>query len=164
MTNAVHAGPQTTEGGLAGLANGVLSRLEALPNDIVAVLARVGLAGIFFKSGLTKVVWDSEDGLMFADSVEYLFEEEYGLPLLPWDVAATLATFNELVMPVLLVLGLLTRGAALVLLGMTVVIQLFVYSNLWETHALWAAGCLFLILRGPGVFSLDHLIRRRVTG
>ena len=92
MTNAVHAGPQTTEGGLAGLANGVLSRLEALPNDIVAVLARVGLAGIFFKSGLTKVVWDSEDGLMFADSVEYLFEEEYGLPLLPWDVAATLAT------------------------------------------------------------------------
>ena len=62
------------------------------------------------------------------------------------------------------VAAVLTDGMDLVLLGMTVVIQLFVYSNLWETHALWAAGCLFLILRGPGVFSLDHLIRRRVTG
>jgi putative oxidoreductase len=61
----------------------------------------------------------------------------------------------------LLVLGLLTRPAAFVLLGMTTVIEIFVYPLAWPTHIQWAAMLLVLLCRGPGKLSLDHLLRRR---
>ncbi len=67
-------------------------------------------------------------------------------------------------MPVLLVLGLLTRPAALVLLCMTAVIQVFVYPEAWPMHLQWAALLLVLLARGPGSFALDRLIRRRLLG
>jgi len=63
---------------------------------------------------------------------------------------------------VLLVLGVATRPAALVLLGMTTVIQVFVYPQAWPTHIQWAAMLIVLLCRGPGTLSLDHLIRRRL--
>jgi putative oxidoreductase len=61
------------------------------------------------------------------------------------------------VLPILLVLGLFTRFAALGLLGMTAVIEIFVYPDAWVTHGLWAASFLALIARGPGRLSVDHL-------
>jgi putative oxidoreductase len=72
-----------------------------------------------------------------------------------------MAASIELTAPVLLVLGLLTRPAALVLLGMTTVIEIFVYPQAWPTHIQWAAMLFVLLCRGPGKLSLDHLVRMR---
>jgi len=91
-----------------------------------------------------------------------LFETEYALPFMPSDLAAYFAVAIELSTPPLLVLGLLTRSAAAVLLGMTSVIEVFVYPQAWPTHIQWAAMLLVLLCRGPGVLSLDWLIRRRI--
>lgn len=130
--------------------------------ESLALLAtRVALAGIFWRSGRTKV----EDGslLTLSDTTFFLFREEYaGVPLPP-ELAAHLATFAEHLFPILLVVGLATRLSALALLGMTLVIQIFVYPEAWWTvHVLWVAMALQLITRGPGALSLDHLLWRRM--
>jgi putative oxidoreductase len=91
-----------------------------------------------------------------------LFAEEYKLPFLPPELAAYLAVSIELAAPVLLVLGLATRGTALVLLGMTAVIEIFVYPQAWPTHIQWAAMLLVLLCRGAGRISIDHWIRGRL--
>jgi putative oxidoreductase len=64
--------------------------------------------------------------------------------------------------PVLLVLGLFTRAAALVLLGMTTVIEVFVYPLAWPTHIQWAAMRLMLLCRGAGQLSLDHVVWQQI--
>jgi putative oxidoreductase len=75
---------------------------------------------------------------------------------LPSDFAAVIATVSEQLFPILLVLGLFTRFSALALLGMTKVIQIFVYPEAWwSVHAVWAAMALILITRGGGRLSLD---------
>lgn len=130
---------------LAGLA-------DQLPWDIAALALRLFPAAVFFTSGRTKV-----DGLFhIRDSTWFLFQMDYALPLIPPQVAAVMATTAEHLLPVLLVLGLLTRFAALGLLGMTLVIQTFVYPEAWQLHGTWAACFLALILRGPGRLSLDR--------
>jgi putative oxidoreductase len=123
-----------------------------LPHDVVAGVARLAIAAIFFLSGRTKV----EGLLTVTDGARALFRLEYRLPLLPPDLAAHLAATAELVFPVLLVLGLLTRLSALALLGMTLVIQVFVYPEAWPTHLSWAGLLLYLIGRGGGWLSLDR--------
>jgi putative oxidoreductase len=92
-------------------------------HDLLALGARGAMAGVFFLSGRTKV----EGLLTVTDSAVSLFEDEYQLPLLPADLAAHLAAYAEHALPLLLVLGLGTRLSAAALLGMTLVIQLFVY-------------------------------------
>jgi putative oxidoreductase len=130
----------------------VRSALEATPLSIVQLLARLGVGAVFFKSGLTKIAsWEL---------TLQLFQDEYAVPLLPVPLAATLAAATELSMPVLLVLGLAARLAALPLLGMTLVIQLFVYPENWAEHLMWASLLLFIVTRGAGAFSLDHVVRR----
>ena len=89
-----------------------------------------------------------------------MFTDEYQLPLLRPAFAANLTLAIEITTPVLLVLGLLTRVAALVLLGMTAVIEIFVYPQAWPTHIQWAAMLLVLLCRGAGNLSLDALIQR----
>lgn len=127
---------------------------DRLPYDLVGLAARVFPAAVFWLSGRTKV-----EGLFtLSDSTFFLFEQEYALPLIPPELAARLATTAEHVFPVLLVLGLLTRLSALALLGMTAVIQIFVYHSAWPTHGIWAACFLILLARGPGRWSLDHLL------
>jgi len=84
------------------------------------------------------------------------------VPLLPPEIAANMALSIELITPVLLVLGLLTRAAALVLLGMTTVIEMFVFPLAWPTHIQWAAMLLMLLCRGPGKLSLDHVLWPRL--
>jgi len=132
------------------------ARVTALvPDWPLAFLLRLGVAVPFFLSGRTKV----EGLLTLTPSTRYLFAEEYRVPLLSPDLAATLATWAEHALPVLLVLGLFTRPAALGLLGMTLVIQLFVIPGGWPTHLLWAGPLVYLIARGPGAASLDRLLR-----
>src|SRR5262249_26517779 len=92
-----------------------------------------------------------------------LCPNESHVPLLPPELAATLATAVELTTPILLLLGLATRLGALVMLGMTLVIQVFVYPENYPDHLLWAGPLLYLILRGPGALSIDHLIRRHMA-
>ena len=86
------------------------------------------------------------------------------MPLVPPDWAATLAATAEHVFPLLLLLGLATRFSALALLMMTLVIEIFVYPDAYPTHGLWAALLLYLMARGPGIVSLDHLLARRARG
>ena len=90
-----------------------------------------------------------------------LFTEEYKVPVIPPEIAAYMAVSIELTAPVLLVLGLATRPTALVLLGMTTVIEVFVYPQAWPTHIQWAAMLLVLLCRGAGTASLDHWVRGR---
>ena len=126
----------------------------------LALLAlRVALAGVFWRSGRTKV--EPGSWLDISDSTFFLFQEDYsGVPL-PADLAAHLATWSEHLFPILLVIGLGTRLSALALLGMTMVIQLFVFPEAWwPVHSLWVAMALVLISRGGGWASLDLLIGR----
>ncbi|BBT14781.1 hypothetical protein WP8S17C03_08300 [Metapseudomonas otitidis] len=136
------------------LADG-LQRL--LPDALLYLLVRVGIASVFFLSGRTKV-----EGLLSITPGTYeLFRSEYALPLLPPELAAHLATYAEHLFPLLLVLGLATRLSALALLGMTVVIEVFVYPDAWSTHLSWAALLLVLVGRGAGAWSLDRRLGLR---
>jgi putative oxidoreductase len=126
---------------------------EKIPHSLIALVARLSIAAVFWQSGETKV-----EGWTVTDSAVYLFENEYRLPLIdPW-LAAHLAAFAEHVFPALLVLGLASRLSALALLGMTTVIEVFVYPDAWPTHGTWAICLLVIIMRGPGLISIDHLI------
>ena len=124
-----------------------------LPDAALLLLDRVAVAAIFFLSGRTKV-----QGLFtIKDSTYELFRSEYALPLIPPELAAQMAAAAEHVFPLLLVLGLGTRGAALALLGMTAVIEIFVYPDAWPTHLSWAALLLPLVAKGGGNWSLDQV-------
>jgi putative oxidoreductase len=128
---------------------------DSVPYWLLAAPLRLAAATVFWNSAMTKLAnWNT--------AVE-LFVEEYKVPLLPPELAAYMAVSIELTMPVLLVLGLATRAAALVLLGMTAVIELFVYPLAWPTHIQWAAMLLLLLCRGPGKLSFDHLVRMRFS-
>ena len=128
---------------------------RVLTEDVLALVARFGVAAIFFQSGRTKV-----DGLLhIKDSTYSLFETEYHVPLLSPEVAAHAATYSEHLFSILLVLGLFTRLSALAFLGMTAVIEIFVYPDAWPTHLSWAGLLLFLIARGGGRFSLDRALK-----
>ena len=83
------------------------------------------------------------------------------MPLLPPEAAAWLATVSEHLFSVLLIVGLASRLGATALLGMTLVIQFFVYPDAWPTHILWIALLALIIARRPGALSLDHLVSRR---
>lgn len=129
---------------------------RAVPESALLLLARLGIAAVFLQSGRTKV-----DGLLtITDGTFELFRTEYALPLVDPAVAAHAATYSEHLFPILLVLGLFTRPAALALLGMTAVIEVFVYPDAWPTHLSWAALQLPLIVRGGGKWSLDNALSR----
>ncbi|NZA26772.1 DoxX family protein [Luteimonas sp. SJ-92] len=148
----------------------MIARFERIPHGAIALLARVSIATTFWLSGQTKIeglVLDpigrtAELGVprMSENAVE-LFRNEYALPLIPPELAAVTAAVAEHLFPLLLLVGLASRFSALALLVMTLVIQVFVYPSAFATHGLWAAALLYLIARGPGAVSLDHLIARR---
>lgn len=144
--------------GVAPRARSLMRRLNRfgglIPQDLVALAARIFPAVVFWQSARTKV-----EGLSIKDSTFFLFEHVYALPLIPPGPAAVLATLAEHVLPVLLILGLMSRVAALGLLVMTAVIQIFVFPGAWVTHGLWAVALLVVLAQGPGRLSLDHLLR-----
>jgi putative oxidoreductase len=136
-----------------GLADRIVQMLDRVPYTLLALPLRAAVAVIFWNSAMAKLAnWDTTIAL---------FTDEYQVPLLPPELAANMAATIELTTPTLLVLGLLTRAAAFVLLGMTMVIEVFVYPQAWPTHIQWAAMLLILLCRGPGELSIDHLLRRR---
>jgi putative oxidoreductase len=145
--------PQSGLAGLIGRANALMA---AIPYWLVALITRLSIAAVFWRSGQTKV-----EGWHVTDATLFLFKNEYKLPLIDPTLAAYLATAAEHFFPVLLVLGLATRFAALALLIMTLVIEIFVYPDAWPTHGTWAACFLILMTQGAGKLSLDHLIAQR---
>lgn len=142
----------TMRGAGAVIARAV-SLFERIPHALIALLARFAVGLVFLNSGLTKI-----EGFHVSDAAIFLFREEYKVPLLsPW-LAAHLAAAMELTMPFLLFAGLAARFAALALLAMTAVIEIFVYPEAYVTHGLWAVALLVILSRGAGALSLDHLI------
>lgn len=147
-----------------------IALLEKIPYSLIAFLARFSIAAVFWKSGQTKVegfVVDLISGTFqlgeprLAASTLPLFRSEYHVPLLSPEVAAHMAAFAEHFFPVLILVGFATRFSALALIGMTLVIQLFVYPDAYPTHGTWLAILLLLTAKGPGRLSIDHLIARR---
>jgi putative oxidoreductase len=133
--------------------NALADRLERwIALDLVLLASRIGIGAVFFQSGRTKV----EGLLSVTDGAVGLFRDEYRLPLVEPALAAHAAAYAEHLLPLLLVLGLGTRLAALGLLGMTLVIQVFVYPDAWPTHLSWAAPLLLLAGRGGGLVSVDR--------
>lgn len=158
------------EGLIPGLIRQFISLAERIPNTLLAFVARFSIAAVFWKSGQTKIQGFAIDivNLEFtlgwprlSDSVVDLFRDEYHLPLIPPEIAATMAATAEHLFPILILLGFATRLSALALLGMTMTIQLFVYPDAYPTHGTWAAVLLYLMVHGPGKLSLDHWIARR---
>ncbi len=147
-----------------------ITLFQRIPDSLIALIGRFSIAAVFWKSGQTKIeglAIDIIDGTFMlglptlSDSAVMLFQHEYALPLLPPTLAAIMAAFAEHCFPMLILLGLATRFSALALLGMTLVIQLFVYPGAYPTHGIWAAVLLYLVARGPGILSIDHWIARR---
>jgi len=141
---------------LVRLGYSIAPRLDTWLFPLVQLGLRLWMAKVFFTSGLTKIAdWNI---------TLQLFEFEYKVPLLPVEVAAFLGTFFELVMPVLLVLGLFTRAAAVPLLVMAMVIQFVVGASNpafdHVEHYYWMLLLMVLIARGGGTLSLDLLLNR----
>lgn len=133
------------------------------PQSLALLALRFALAVPYFRSGLTK--WDGF--LSLSPSARILFTEEFRLHIfgaqIPYPapvLMATLAGIAEIVLPILLVLGLFTRFAALGLFIMTVIIQLTVPDGWANFHLPWAAMALALMSFGGGKVALDALILR----
>jgi putative oxidoreductase len=144
--------------------------LSRIPHSFIALVARFSIAAIFWKSGQTKIQGFELDIIdwrlivefpALSDSAVELFRDEYRLPLLPPETAATMAAVAEHVLAASILIGLATRLSAAGLLAMTLVIQIFVYPGAYPTHGVWAAVLLLLMARGPGTISLDAWIAAR---
>ena len=156
---SLHAPPPAAPSSRVGVAAAIVrlnAALARIPHSLIALIGRFAIAAVFWKSGQTKVQGleiDLVEGRFqlgwprLADSAVELFRDEYRLPLLAPETAATLAAFGEHLLPVLILLGLGTRVAALGLLAMTAVIQVLVYPGAWPTHGTWAAVLLWLVAR-----------------
>ena len=133
-----------------------LQRMHCYFTPLLLLFTRLWVANIFFKSGYLKITtWES---------TLYLFEEEYQVPVIPWEMAAYLGTAAELILPVFLLLGLLTRPMAAILFVFNIV-AVISYPVIWEggfyDHQLWGLMILINIVWGAGVISLDQLLKQR---
>ncbi|MFJ2364405.1 DoxX family protein [Pseudomonas sp. NPDC087697] len=155
---------------IARLIERIIELFKMIPHSLIAFIARFAIAAVFWKSGQTKVEGFAVDLISgtfelgiprLADSTIPLFQSEYHVPLLSPELAAHMAAFAEHFFPILILVGFATRFSALALLGMTLTIQTFVYPDAYPTHGTWAAILLYLMARGPGVLSIDHLIAKR---
>ncbi|CAH0534728.1 hypothetical protein VST7929_02678 [Vibrio stylophorae] len=131
---------------------------QALLQPVVLLLARLWVAWAFFQSGLLKYnSWDS---------TLYLFEFEYQVPLFPWLWAAYLGTAVELIVPVFLALGLLTRPMALLLFVFNIM-AVVSYPTLWAggfyDHKFWGMMLLINIVWGAGACSVDRILTQHLT-
>ena len=153
------------------LAARLVAWCERIPLDPIALLARFSIAAVFWKSGQTKVSGFAIDLVSgefaldwprLSDSAIALFRDEYRVPLLSPSVAAHAAACAEHLFPALILVGLATRASAFALLMMTLVIEVFVYPDAYPTHGTWAALLLYLLARGPGAWSLDRLVWKRL--
>lgn len=128
--------------------------------SLALLLTRIALAGVFWRSGRTKVT----EGTWFQiDETQYYLFEEFGLPVSP-EIMVPVTMYAEFFIPILVAFGILTRFSAAALLVMTLVIQFLIFPEAWwAVHSLWAAMALVLISRGGGIFSVDAAANKYVT-
>ena len=141
----------------------LVSRLEALraagrrfPLSLLEFGMRLAVGATFFRSGMNKY--------QSFDTAITLFRDEYRLPLLPPEIAATMGTTVELCAPVLLVLGVFARFGAAALLFMTFTIQFLVYPENWPEHLMWASILAYVLSRGAGALSIDRVVAFNLFG
>ncbi len=146
---------------------------EMIPYSVLALAARIAAAVPFWRSGQTKIDGGEFLGVKWnifgvVEKKIFLFENIYGIPAPLAPTMTHLASLAEFFLPIMLVLGFGTRLGALGLLGMTAFIQFYVFPedllNLngnWSLHLLWAMPLLLIFARGPGAFSLDHVLGKR---
>lgn len=153
--------PGRTPAHRSSIVDRMIVGLESVSYDtLVSTPARTFIVATFWLSARTKV-----DGFLnINESAFFLFDQEYALPVIPSRLAAYIATYAEHLFPLLLIVGLASRLSAAALFLMTLVIQVFVYPDAWRTHLLWAVALAFIVFRGPGTLSIDHLIRKRYGG
>ncbi|MBE8221144.1 MAG: DoxX family protein [Bdellovibrionales bacterium] len=137
--------------------NNIFNKISDYLQPIFLLSIRIYVGWIFFKAGLNKISgWDA---------TLYLFEEEYKVPLISPHIAAYLATAGEIVLPVVLVLGILSRLSALKLFILNAV-AVISYPALWSggfyDHKLWGLALFIIILWGPGKISTDYLICKKL--
>lgn len=143
---------------IQSLVEQLIGRVQRIPHDLIALIARFGIGLVFWLSGQTKV-----HGLNLFDlksSQKFLFTEIHPVPGVPWEVAAQIAAIGEHILPALLFFGFATRFAAFGLLLMTIVIQIALPTG-FPTHLLWVGVLLYLMARGPGILSVDHWIANK---
>ena len=133
--------------------NGLIERLS-YPENALLLMTRLYMAWVFFKAGLVKIGdWDS---------TLLLFEYEYAVPVLSYEVAAYLGTFGELFFPLLLALGIVTRfsAAALSVVNIVAVIS---YTDMpaaaYNVHVIWGILLLIVVFRGAGWLNGDSFMR-----
>ena len=152
MTHSSLSVPNSKAASVVPTYRWLLGLADRTPLAPLQLISRIAVAHVFWNSAQSKLAsWTV---------TQQLFEYEYPVPLLPPEIAAPLATATELCGAVLLVLGLFARLGALALLGVVAVIQLFIFPGSWGEHLLWASLLLFIVLRGAGAISLDHLAGR----
>jgi putative oxidoreductase len=152
MLLPTQARPLAATAGPGLVLHNLLRQVERVPLSLVQIMARLALANLFWKAAQSKLA-------SWPVTVQ-LFAFEYRVPLLPPELAATIGTGVELIGALCLFFGLMTRFAALALLGIVATIQIFVYPGSWGEHLMWASLLTLLVVRGPGVVSLDHVIWR----
>jgi putative oxidoreductase len=124
--------------------------------DIFLLALRLWVAWVFIKAGLMKFNnWDS---------TLFLFEYEYQVPLIPWQLAAYAGTAAEIILPVFVAIGLITRPMALALFGFNIV-AVISYPAIWENgfldHQLWGLMMLVVVFYGAGRWSADQLFSQQ---
>lgn len=140
---------------IVGMYDCAVSLIERWLAPLVLLMVRIVPAVAFFKSGQTKIAnWDS---------TLYLFEEEYQVPILPYELAAYLGTAAELILPPLLLLGILARPTAVALFAFNI-IAVISYPAIWGggfyDHQLWGMMMLVTVIWGPGKVSIDTFLRQ----
>ncbi len=138
--------------------DGYTNTFQSLITPFMLLTCRFWVAWVFFNSGLVKIAsWQS---------TLYLFEFEYQVPLISWELAAYLGTATELIVPIFIVLGLFTRPMALLLFVLNIVAVLS-YPLLWEKgfhdHQLWGLMMLVVLVWGPGPYSCDQFLRSKLV-
>ncbi|PKH04116.1 hypothetical protein CXF72_02620 [Psychromonas sp. MB-3u-54] len=133
----------------------IVNKMQCYFTPILLLFTRLWVASVYLKSGYLKITsWDS---------TLYLFEEEYQVPFLPWELAAYLGTAAELILPVFLILGLLTRPMAAILFVFNIM-AVVSYPVLWEggfyDHQLWGLMILINVVWGAGVISVDQPLKK----
>ncbi|ANQ27682.1 hypothetical protein BA894_15285 [Vibrio natriegens] len=142
---------------LVGRYDQLIHTLQAACVPLLLLFCRLWVAWVFLNSGLVKITsWDS---------TLYLFELEYQVPLLPWELAAYLGTAAELTLPLFVALGFMTRPMAAILFLFNIV-AVVSYPLLWEKgfydHQLWGLMILMLIVWGAGPLSLDQALKNKL--
>ncbi|MGR6872457.1 DoxX family protein [Pseudomonas sp. HK3] len=141
---------------IASLYNVIANTINKV-QPLALLAARLYVAWVFFASGLTK--------LRDWESTLFLFEEEYSVPFIHFEVAAWLGTAGELILPVLLVFGLLGRFSALGLFIVNIVAVISleeIAPAAYTLHVLWGLLLAQVFIWGPGMISIDRLVKNRL--